>query len=94
MAGVVPDIKGTRHKVHIGAAKAASILLLPAMVMLCANNHLSLIPRLFTALALLVMIGLGYLLGTGKTTYNRFLIYEALYFLCFDASILIATYLN
>jgi len=73
MAGVVPDIKGTRHKVHIGAAKAASILLLPAMVMLCANNHLSLIPRLFTALALLVMIGLGYLLEPVRPPTTDFL---------------------
>lgn len=92
LAGVVPDVKGVRHRIHVGAAMAASVLLLPAMVMMSLNDHTSLTAQIFTTLALTTMLYISYLFTVRKRIQNKMLIYEAVYFLCFDLSVLVTTY--
>ncbi len=93
IAGVVPDTKGMRHTVHVYAAVMASVLLLPAMVMLCMNNFIGSSARVFIILALLTMGFLGYILARNRK-HKRLLMYETAYFLCFDVSILVVTYIR
>lgn len=94
IAGAVPDTKGVKHTVHIWSAVVASILLLPAMILIIVSNQVSQTAQIFTALSLLTMITIGYQLTKKNRTDSRLLLYEALYFLCFDLSILVATYLR
>jgi hypothetical protein len=92
VAGLVPDTKGIWHRIHINAAVLASLLLLPAMIMIIFNDHISHIARTFTVLATLLMFYVGYRFTASRHTQNQLLVYEAIYFLCFDLSVLVATY--
>lgn len=94
VAGIVPDTKGVKHTVHIWSAVIASVLLLPAMVLIIVNNQVSQVAQVFTAVAFVAMIFIGYRLVKRSRTDSRLLIYEALYFLCFDLSILAVTYVR
>lgn len=94
VAGLVPDAKGVKHRVHVGAAVAASLLLLPAMGMMIANNHVSQAARMFAIVATSTMLYAGYKFASGRRTQNRVLVYEAVYFLCFDVAVLVATYVR
>ena len=92
IAGIVPDKKGYAHKVHINAALLASILLIPAMLLIVKSRYVGHNARLFTASALFFMIYIAYQYIRSNKIQKKFLIYEALYFLCCDLSILIVTY--
>jgi hypothetical protein len=94
VAGLVPDTKGMRHKIHINAAIVASLLLLPAMIMIIANDHVSQVARMFTVLASFTMLYVGYKFAASRHTEQQLLVYEAVYFLCFDISVLVATYVR
>lgn len=94
VAGVVPDIKGAYHRIHIFSALTASGLLLPAMILMIVNDQIDQVARLFTAVAVIVMLYIGHQLIKSKRAQNKYLIYEALYFLCFDISVLVATYVR
>ncbi len=94
VAGVVPDTKGLAHKIHRRAALAASMLLVPAMVIMVANNHIGTFARVFMIFGLLIMLVTGAELRKNNYTSDKFLIYQAVYFLSFDISIIIATYVR
>lgn len=94
LAGAVPDVKGIRHKIHVNASVVASVLLLPTMLLLCMNTHVGTFARVFTTLALFTMSLVGYVLMKNNRTHDKLLIFEALYFLCFDVSILVVTYIR
>ena len=94
VAGVVPDGKGIKHKIHVITAIVASVLLLPAMVMIILNNHVSQAARVFAILAILTMFYTGYRFTASRHTENKLLIHEALYFLCFDVSVLVVAYIR
>lgn len=93
-AGLAPDTKGTRHRIHINAAVMASLLLLPAMGMIIINDHVGHVARTFTTLATLLMLYVGYRFAASRHTQSQLLVYEAAYFLCFDVSVLVATYIR
>ena len=94
IAGIVPDKKGIKHTVHIWSAVVASVLLLPAMTLIIGSNQISQVARIFTAIALVAMVFIGYQLIKRNRNNSRLLMYEALYFLCFDLSILVVTYVR
>ncbi len=94
IAGVVPDTKGIKHKVHVWSAVMASVLLLPGMVIIILSTEISQVAQIFTSLALLAILAIGYQLLRTNRKNDRLLVYEALYFLCFDLSILVATYVR
>lgn len=94
VAGLIPDTSGVRHRIHINAAAAASLLLLPAMGMIIINDHVGHIARTFTTLATLLMLYVGYRFAASRHTQSQLLVYEAAYFLCFDVSVLVATYIR
>jgi hypothetical protein len=94
VAGLVPDTKGIQHKIHINAAVMASLLLLPAMLLMIINDYISQVARMFTILASFTMLYAGYKFAASRHTQNQLLVYEAVYFLCFDVSVLMAAYVR
>ncbi|MGH7249500.1 MAG: hypothetical protein ACREGC_00845, partial [Minisyncoccia bacterium] len=94
IAGVVPDTKGLAHQIHEKAALTASALLIPAMVFMIANSHIGTFARVFMVVGLVIMFVIGSKLHKGNYSSDKFLLYQATYFLCFDISIIIATYVR
>ncbi len=94
IAGIVPQTKGVSQKVHFTAAVSASLLLLPAMTAIILNEQINNGARTFTFAALLLMFVLGFTMLRKRQTVSRVLFYEALYFLCFDISVMVITYLG
>lgn len=94
VAGVVPDTKDLAHQIHVKTALIASVLLVPAMVFMIANNHIGTFARIFMVIGLIMMFVSGRELRKSNYSSDKFLIYQAVYFLSFDLSIIFATYIR
>ncbi len=93
-AGVVPDLKGKAHVIHNFAAFGASSLLVPALLIIANSGLVNSFSRIFTAMAIVVMLGTVYAYSKKRQYRSRVLLYEAVFFLCFDISILVTTYVR
>jgi hypothetical protein len=94
IAGLVPDTKGIWHHIHVKAALSSSALLAPLLLILILNQNVSTAARVFCCAAIVVMILIWNTLRKTKFESDKFLRYQSMYFLSFDFSILVATYIR
>lgn len=90
----VPQTVGWSAKVHLATAYGMSLLLLPMMAIIIANNYSSLITRVIGIAALLYTLLIWMLFISSRVVHRHYLIFQATYVASFMAVVLSATYMH
>jgi len=94
IAALIPDTNGLPHRIHHHVAYTAAWLLMLPMAMLSIASTVIVPLRIVALIGFITMFVLWIRFLTIKNTRERHLIYQIVYFLIFDVTILLTTYIS
>lgn len=90
----IPATGGVKTRLHNFFSYGASLLLIPVTIMLATAPYASLVSRLISYIALLIMVVILVIMSRNKRVLPNYLYYQIAYFLAFDISLLAAAYIR
>ena len=94
IGALIPDTSGLSHRIHHNVAYGAAWLMLLPMAILANSRAIELPIRVFAFAGLITMLVLWVRFITVKSTREKHLIYQVVYLLIFDFTILLTTYFS
>lgn len=90
---LIPEVGDWKTKYHQALAGISAICLIPSLLFILLSNQIDSLSRLLAAMAVIIMLGIIYLLIKGAGKHSHFLILQSLYFAVFFIPVLTASYL-
>ena len=93
IAGIIPDSHGWRRVIHRIAAYGMAVLYLPLLYLILGSDHTSTTAQYIGFDCTAYMVGAGILAFVSKWALGYYLIFQSLYIVTFELTILSAAYL-